>query len=70
MKAIQTGFGVSFVRSIGMLYPKEKRLFEDPYSEKLLPPFFKILLALMRSPKRFDRMIQSREKISLSGFMA
>ena len=45
-----------------MLYPKEKRLFEDPYSEKLLIPFFKILLALMRSPKRFDRMIQSREK--------
>jgi methyltransferase (TIGR00027 family) len=62
MKAIQTGFGVSFVRSVGMLYPKEKRLFEDPYSEKLLIPFFKILLALMRSPKRFDRMIQSREK--------
>lgn len=62
MKAIQTGFGVSFVRSIGMLYPKEKRLFEDPYSEKLLIPFFKILLALLRSPKRFDRMIQSSEK--------
>jgi methyltransferase (TIGR00027 family) len=62
MKAAQTGFGVSFVRSVGMLYPKEKRLFEDPYSEKLLIPFFKILLALMRSPKRFDRMIQSREK--------
>ena len=62
MKAIQTGFGTSFVRSVGMLYPKEKRLFEDLYSEKLLIPFFKILHALMRSPKRFDRMIQSREK--------
>ena len=62
MKAIQTGFGVSFIRAVGMLYPKEKRLFEDPYSEKLLIPFFKLLLALMRSPKRFERIIQSREK--------
>ena len=62
MKAIQTGVGVSFFRSIGMLFPKEKRLFEDPYSEKLLTPFFKFLLAPMRSPKRFDRTIQSREK--------
>jgi len=62
MKAIQTGVGVAFVRAVGMLYPKEKRLFEDPYSEKLLVPFFKILLALMRSPKRFERIIQSREK--------
>ena len=62
MKATQTGAGVSFVRAVGMLYPKEKRLFEDPYSEKLLIPFFKFLIALMRSPKRFDRIIQSREK--------
>jgi methyltransferase (TIGR00027 family) len=62
MKAIQTGAGVSFFRTIGMLYPQEKRLFEDPYSEKLLPPLFKFLIAPMRSPKRFDRMIQSRQK--------
>ena len=63
MKAIQTGVGVAFVRAVGMLYPKEKRLFEDPYSEKLLIiPFFKILLALMRSPKRRDRIIKSRDK--------
>ena len=62
MKATQTAFGVSYMRAAGMLYPKEKRLFEDPYSEKLLNPFFKILIALMRSPKRFDRIIQSREK--------
>ena len=62
MKAIQTGVGVSFFRSVGMLYPKEKRLFEDPYSEKLLPPLFKFAIAPMRSPQRFDRSIQSREK--------
>lgn len=62
MKATQTGAGSAFVRAIGMLFPKEKRLVEDPYAEKLLIPFFKFLLALMRSPKRFDRMIRSREK--------
>jgi len=62
MKAIQTGAAVSFFRAVGMLYPKEKRLFEDPYSEKLLIPFFRILLTLMRSPKRFDRMRRSTEK--------
>ena len=62
MKATQTGAGVSLFRALGMLYPKEKRLFEDPYSEKLLPLFFKLLIAPLRSPKRFDRMIQSREK--------
>ena len=62
MKAIQTGVGGSFFKAVGMLYPKEKRLFEDPYSEKLLPPLFKFFIAPMRSPKRFDRMIQSREK--------
>jgi len=44
MKAIKTGAGVAMARSIMMLYPKEKRLFEDPYSEKLLPPFYKFYL--------------------------
>ncbi len=62
MKATQTGAGAAFFRTVGMLYPKEKQLFEDPYSEKLLPPLFKFLIAPLRSPKRFDRMIQSREK--------
>jgi methyltransferase (TIGR00027 family) len=62
MKATQTGAGSAFVRAVGMLFPQEKRLVEDPYAEKLLIPFFKFLLALMGSPKRFDRMIRSREK--------
>ena len=61
MKATQTSAGFSFFRALGMLYPEEKRLFEDPYSEKLLPPLFKFMIATLRSPKRFDRMIQSRE---------
>ena len=64
MKAIQTGVGVSWLKAAVMLYPKEKRLFEDPYSEKLLPPFYKFLIVLMRSPKIFDFFMKSKEKSS------
>ncbi len=66
MKAIDTGMGVAFLRAYGMLYPKEKRLFEDPYSEKLLTPFYKFFLFLMRSPKIFD-FIMKLEKKSTPG---
>ena len=65
MKAIKTGFGVSWARAAGMLYPKEKRLFEDPYSEKLLTPFYKFWIVLMRSPKILDSIMKSKEKSSL-----
>jgi len=58
MKAINTGMGVAFAKAMGMLYPKEKRLFEDPYSEKLLTPFYKFFLFLMRSPKIFDSLMK------------
>ncbi|MFC1810658.1 SAM-dependent methyltransferase [Patescibacteria group bacterium] len=62
MKAIDTGMGVAFARAMGMLYPKEKRLFEDPYCEKLLTPFYKFLLFLMRSPKIFDFLMKWEKK--------
>ena len=62
MKAINTGMSVAALKAIGMLYPKEKRLFEDPYSEKLLPPFYKFFVFLMRSPKIFDYLMKFREK--------
>ena len=68
MKAIQTGFGVSWLKAVVMLYPKEKRLFEDPYSEKLLTPFYKFFIVLMRSPKIFDSIMKLREK-STPGLM-
>ena len=61
MKAIDTGMGVAFARAMGMLYPKEKRLFEDPYCEKLLTPFYKFFLFLMRSPKIFDYEIGEKK---------
>jgi len=62
MKAINTGMSVAALKAIGMLYPKEKRLFEDPYSEKLLPPSYKFFVFLMRSPKIFDYLMKFREK--------
>ena len=68
MKAIQTGFGVSWVRATGTLYPKEKRLFEDPYSEKMLSPFLKFFIFLQRSPKINDAIVKSKEK-STPGIM-
>lgn len=62
MKAIKTGEGVSWIKAVGMLYPPEQRLFEDPFSEKLLSPFYKFWLILMRSPKIFKFLMQLREK--------
>ena len=64
MKAIQTGLGAAFSRAVVMLYPKEKRLFEDPYAEKVLSPFYKFFLFLMRNPKRFNSLMKWREKIT------
>jgi len=58
MKAIQTGFDVSWIRATGMLYPKEKRLFEDPYSEKMLSPLYKFFIFLQRSPKINDAIVK------------
>ncbi len=62
MKSIDTGMGAAFARAMGMLYPKEKRLFEDPYCEKLLTPFYKFFLFLMRSPKIFDFLMKWEKK--------
>jgi methyltransferase (TIGR00027 family) len=64
MKAIKTSAEVAMMRAIMMLFPKEKRLFEDPYSEKLLPLFYKFFIRLMRNPKRLDSIIKSSEKSS------
>ena len=71
MNVTQTGMGVSFIKAVGMLYPQEKRLFKDPYSEKFLPPLYKLFIFLMRSPKIFDSLIKFREKMTpgLIGWM-
>ncbi len=36
MKAIKTSVGPASMKAAGMLYPKEKRLFEDPYAGNIV----------------------------------
>ena len=62
MKAIKTGNGVAAARAMMMLYSKEKRLFEDPYSEKLLPLVYKFFIWLMRNPKKRDSLMKKKRK--------
>ncbi|MHA1232205.1 MAG: class I SAM-dependent methyltransferase [Candidatus Helarchaeota archaeon] len=61
MKAIDTGMGVAYVRATGSLYPKEKRLFEDPYSEKLLSPLYKFFIFLQHSPRINDAIVRLKD---------
>ena len=63
-QAFGSGIGAAFFRAVGMLYPGEKRICEDPVAEKLLTPLYKFFLNLMRSPRRFDSMIALREKMT------
>jgi methyltransferase (TIGR00027 family) len=64
MKAIKTGDGVAMVRAMMMLYPEEKRLYEDHYSEKLLPLLYRFYLNKMRNPKKLESMMKKGEKSS------
>jgi len=64
MKAIKTGNGVAMIRSMMMLYPEEKRLYEDCYSEKLLPLLYRFYLNKMRNPKKLKSMMKKAEKKS------
>ncbi len=62
MKAINTGLGVTWLKAAGMLYPQEQRLFEDPFAEKLLTPFYKFWILLMHNPKIFKSIMKSKER--------
>ena len=61
MKAINTGMGVAYARATGNLYSKEKRLFEDPYSEKLLSPLYKFFIFLQHSPRINDAIVKLKD---------
>jgi len=64
MKQSSTGYGPAVMRAMENLLPEDKRLFEDPYSEKLLPPFYKFFVIIMRPPKILNLMIKWREKLT------
>jgi methyltransferase (TIGR00027 family) len=62
MKSSTTGYGPAMMRAMENLLPEDKRLFEDPCSEKFLSPFYKFFVILMRSPKLLDFLVKIREK--------
>ena len=64
MKPSSTGYGPAVMRAMENLLPEDKRLFEDPYSEKFLSPFYKSFVILMRSPKILNFLIKLRERLS------
>lgn len=64
MKQSSTGYGPAVMRAMENLLPEDKRLFEDPYSEKFLSPFYKFFVILMRSPKILNFLIKIRERLT------
>ena len=64
MKQSSTGYVPAVIRAMENLLPEDKRLFEDPYSEKFLSPFYKFFVILMRSPKILNFLIKIREKLT------
>ncbi|MFC2066348.1 class I SAM-dependent methyltransferase [Chloroflexota bacterium] len=62
MKPSSTGDGPAVMRAMENLLPEDKRLFEDPYSEKFLSPFYKFFVILMYSPKILNFLIKIRER--------
>jgi len=62
MKQSSTGYGPAVMRAMENLLPEDKRLFEDPYSEKLLSPFYKLFVIIMRPPKIWNFLMNMREK--------
>jgi len=64
MKQSSTGYGPAVMRAMENLLPEDKRLFEDPYSEKLLSPFYKFFVILSRPPKILNFLIKWREKLT------
>jgi methyltransferase (TIGR00027 family) len=64
MKRSSTGYGPALMRAMENLLPADKRLFEDPYSEKLLSPFWKFWVILMRSPRILNSLVKMREKLT------
>ncbi len=64
MKQSSTGYGPAMMRAMENLLPEDKRLFEDPYSEKFLSPFYKFFVILMHSPKILNFLINLRERLT------
>jgi len=57
-----TAYGVASLRAVENLLPEDERLFNDPYSEKLLPPIYKFFVMIMRPPILWNLLMNMREK--------
>jgi len=57
-----TAYGAAFLRAAENLLPEDKRLFEDPYSEKILPPIYRFFVMIMRPPRIWNFLMNMREK--------
>ncbi len=57
-----TAYGAAFLRAVENLLPEDIRLFDDPYSEKIMPPIFKLFVIIMRPPKIWSFLMNMREK--------
>lgn len=62
MKSITTSEKAAVTRAIEMLYPKDERLYEDPYSIKFITPFNRFFLKIMKSKSIRDWMMNLMEK--------
>ena len=49
-KGIDTSYGIPMNKALGMLYPKEKRIYNDPFTEKILSGFSKYFIKLLHVP--------------------
>ncbi len=66
------GVGTSTARVLEMYYPKDKRLFDDPYAYKLLPLGWQVLVRLLFLPGLRTLVLSLRERRmpgSLGGFL-
>lgn len=49
-KGIETSYSIPAIRALGMLYPKNKRIYNDPFAEKILSGFNKYFVKLLHVP--------------------
>jgi methyltransferase (TIGR00027 family) len=59
-----TGYGPALFRAIENLLPEDKRLFDDPYSQKLLSPYWKFWFSLTRLPRMLEFLLKLRERLT------
>ncbi|MFC1951507.1 class I SAM-dependent methyltransferase [Chloroflexota bacterium] len=57
-----TAYGAASIRAVENLLPEDERLFNDPFSEKLLPPIYKFFVMIMRHPIIWNLLMNMRKR--------